>query len=238
MDGLPGWATLVRAPNPGPMTLDGTNTWLIRLPTGGRVAVDPGPLYDEHLRAVAAGGPLAGVLITHRHPDHVEGLDRLLEITDAGLLTEAPGVTPIATPGHTADSVSFLVDIDGERGVLTGDTILGRGSTVVAYPDGDLGEYLDSLTTLEGLGRIAVLPGHGPVLPDCAAAARDYLDHREARLEQVRAALRDGARTPREVVETVYRDVDPVLWPAAELSVRAQLAFLESSGANVRWDTP
>jgi glyoxylase-like metal-dependent hydrolase (beta-lactamase superfamily II) len=238
MDGLPGWATLVRAPNPGPMTLDGTNTWLIRLPTGGRVAVDPGPLHDGHLRAVAAGGPLSGVLITHRHPDHVEGLDRLLEITSSGLLEEAPGVTRLVTPGHSSDSVSYLVDIDGERAVLTGDTILGRGTTVVAHPDGNLGDYLRSLATLEGLGRIAVLPGHGPVLPDCGAVARDYLDHREARLEQVRAALRDGARTPREVVAAVYRDLDPMLWWAAEMSVRAQLTFLESPGANVRWDTP
>jgi glyoxylase-like metal-dependent hydrolase (beta-lactamase superfamily II) len=96
----------------------------------------------------------------------------------------------------------------------------------VAYPDGNLGEYLDSLALLELLGPLPVLPGHGPALADCAAAAAFYLRHRLARLDQVRAAVADGARNAPEVVETVYSDVDPVLWPAAELSVRAQLDYL------------
>src|SRR4029453_17558795 len=95
----------------------------------------------------------------------------------------------IATPGHTADSVTLVAGAGDERVVLTGDTILGRGTTVVAYPDGDLGDYLDSLGLLELLGRWPVLPGHGPALADCAAAAAFYLAHRRARLDQVRAAV-------------------------------------------------
>jgi glyoxylase-like metal-dependent hydrolase (beta-lactamase superfamily II) len=254
---LPSWATLLRAPNPGPMTLDGTNTWLLRLPGEQTYAVDPGPLDEGHLQAVAAAGPLAGILLTHGHPDHVEGVDRLVEITGAPVVTwpasdgpagdgpagDGPasngpaGVERIPAPGHTSDSVCFLIDVDGERAVLTGDTILGRGTTVVAFPDGDLGDYLDSLRRLERFGRIPVLPGHGPALADCAAAARYYLDHRHARLEQVRAALAAGAGTASEVVEMVYADVDRSLWPWAELSVRAQLAYLESRPHGVRWDT-
>jgi glyoxylase-like metal-dependent hydrolase (beta-lactamase superfamily II) len=144
----------------------------------------------------------------------------------------------LATPGHTADSVCFRVELGGERVVLTGDTILGRGTAVVAHPDGDLGAYLASLKRLEGLAGIPVLPGHGPALADCGAAARAYLDHREARLEQVRQAVMDGARTAREVVERIYADVDPVLWPAAEAAVRAQLAFLGSLPLDIGWDTP
>jgi glyoxylase-like metal-dependent hydrolase (beta-lactamase superfamily II) len=138
----------------------------------------------------------------------------------------ARGVRVLHTPGHTGDSVSFVVEGDGVPAVLTGDTILGRGSSVVAYPDGDLMAYLSSLRRLAELGDIAVLPGHGPVLASARVAAAAYLEHRLQRLDQVRAALASGDRTAEEVVRRVYADVDPALWPAAELSVRAQLAYL------------
>jgi glyoxylase-like metal-dependent hydrolase (beta-lactamase superfamily II) len=114
--------------------------------------------------------------------------------------------------------------------VLTGDTILGRGTTVVAHPDGVLADYLASLHRLSTLTGIAVLPGHGPELADAGVAASAYLAHREQRLEQVRAALALGDSTPTEVVVRVYADVDRALWPAAELSVRAQLAYLRAAG--------
>jgi glyoxylase-like metal-dependent hydrolase (beta-lactamase superfamily II) len=134
----------------------------------------------------------------------------------------------VATPGHTSDSLSFLLPADGA--VLTGDTILGRGSTVVAHPDGRLGPYLESLDRLHDLAEAgavtSILPGHGPVLADAMAAIEAYQEHRAERLEQVRAAVAAGADTPRAVVESVYADVDPALWPAAELSVRAQLDYL------------
>jgi glyoxylase-like metal-dependent hydrolase (beta-lactamase superfamily II) len=111
---------------------------------------------------------------------------------------------------------------------LTGDTVLGRGTTVVAHPDGVLADYLGSLRRLRELGDAAVLPGHGPELRSAGEAAERYLAHREQRLEQVRAAVQAGAVSARAVVELVYADVDPVLWDAAELSVRAQLAYLQS----------
>jgi glyoxylase-like metal-dependent hydrolase (beta-lactamase superfamily II) len=133
----------------------------------------------------------------------------------------------VATPGHTSDSLSFLLAAD--NAVLTGDTVLGRGTTVIAHPDGALGPYLESLRRLADLAPgTAVLTGHGPELPDVAAVATAYLAHREERLEQVRDALaRIGPQaSPRAVVEDVYADVDRALWPAAELSVRAQLEFL------------
>jgi len=143
----------------------------------------------------------------------------------------------VATPGHTADSYCLVVSLaDGSHpAVLTGDTILGRGTTVVAWPDGNLSAYLASLRGLAdlatgqevGVGQaVPVLPGHGPALADCAAAARFYLAHRRARLDQVRSAVAAGARTPAEVVAAVYQDVDRALWPAAEQSVRAQLDYL------------
>jgi glyoxylase-like metal-dependent hydrolase (beta-lactamase superfamily II) len=110
--------------------------------------------------------------------------------------------------------------------VLTGDTILGRGTTVVAWPDGDLGDYLESLGRLAAFDGRPALPGHGPALTDTAVAARFYHQHREARLAQVRAAVDAGVVEPADVVARVYADVDPVLWPAAEWSVRAQLAYL------------
>jgi len=258
----PSWARMIRASNPSPMTLEGTNTWIIdnalidnahvgkampidaRAPhrPGGLIVVDPGPLDEAHLRAVAACGPVALVLLTHRHPDHAAGARRFAELTGAQVLDRddfavdgaiAGGVLVLHTPGHTSDSVSFVVDIDGdEPAVLTGDTILGRGSTVVAaHPDGDLRSYLSSVDRLGQLGDLAVLPGHGPILPSVAVAADACLEHRAARLGQVRAARAAGDRTAEEIVRRVYADVDPALWSAAELSVRAQVAYLDGQSA-------
>ena len=238
-------AAVILAPNPGPMTLDGTNTWVLRAPGEDRsLVVDPGPLDEGHLAAVAATQPEL-ILLTHRHFDHSEGAQRLHDLTGADVLSLDPSftiggeslhvdgqsvtaagvtVTVIHTPGHSSDSLSLhLVDDDA---VLTGDTILGRGTTVVAHPDGVLADYLESLRTLREYGDATVLPGHGPELVSAGRVAQDYLDHREQRLGQVRAAVAAGAATAREVVEQVYVDVDQVLWPAAELSVRAQLDYL------------
>jgi len=239
-------AGVVLAPNPGPMTLEGTNTWVLRAEgSEGCVVVDPGPLLEEHLQAVAAAGPVEAILLTHGHFDHSEGAGRLAELTGASVRALDPrhrlgdeglddGAVVVGggleirvahTPGHSSDSLCLLLP----DAVLTGDTILGRGTTVVAHPDGVLADYLVSLQLLRDLGDLTVLPGHGPELPHAGLAAQHYLDHREQRLEQVRAALERGARTAREVVEIVYVDVDRVLWPAAELSVRAQLDYLAGS---------
>jgi glyoxylase-like metal-dependent hydrolase (beta-lactamase superfamily II) len=230
------------------MTLDGTNTWVLRAPgESGCVVVDPGPLIEEHLEAVAALGPVTVTVLTHGHPDHAEGADRFAELVGCDVVArdrtlcrggdpldvdgetwDAAGLrlTTLHTPGHTGDSICLVAEAGDERGVLTGDTVLGRGTTVVAHPDGRLGDYLTSLARIRFLGEVAVLPGHGPVLPDARAAAEAYLAHRADRLRQVEEAVAAGASTPREVVEAVYADVDPVLWDAAELSVRAQLDYL------------
>jgi glyoxylase-like metal-dependent hydrolase (beta-lactamase superfamily II) len=246
---MPGWCTLVRADNPSPMTLEGTNTYVLRAPGAhDGVVVDPGPLDEGHLAAVAALGPVALILLTHGHPDHAEGAHLFQEMTGAPmaaveprLVVDAEGlrggetftgvggltVRVVATPGHTSDSVSFVVEGD-EPALLTGDTILGRGSTVVAHPDGQLAPYLDSLARLRDLGPMLLLPGHGPVRADAAALAGEYLAHREQRLAQVRAAVAAGDRSARDVVRRVYVDVDASLWPAAELSVLAQLEYLST----------
>ena len=250
-------ATCVLAPNASPMTLDGTNTWVLADPDSGRaIVVDPGPNDARHLDAVAAAaGDVHVVLLTHHHLDHseaarsfaervgcgVRALDPALRLGDEGLGegdVVAVGdveVRVVATPGHTADSLSFVVG--SESAVLTGDTVLGRGTTVVAHPDGELGAYLESLVRLRDLAEAqelgAVWPGHGPVIEDALGALDHYLAHRRDRLGQVREAVRalDPSRPDlaRAVVEVVYADVDPVLWGAAELSVRAQLAYLHSS---------
>ena len=238
-------AGVVLAPNPGPMTLDGTNTWVLRAPGHASCAViDPGPLHEGHLAEVARCGPVEAILLTHGHPDHSDGARRLAELTGApvraldpahrvgaeglrdGEVVAAGGLElrVVATPGHTADSLSFTV----EGAILTGDTILGRGTTVVAHPDGVLAHYLDSLRRVGSFGDLTILPGHGPELASAGAAAAYYLAHREERLLQVRAAVDGGATTPAEVVAVVYADVDRALWPAAELSVRAALLYLET----------
>ena len=238
-------AGVVLAPNPGPMTLDGTNTWVLRAPGAtGCLVVDPGPLLEEHLAEVAALGPVEQVLLTHGHADHSEGARRFAELTGAPVRALDPAMRlgdeglgegdvvvggglelrVWATPGHSSDSLSFLLD----DAVLTGDTVLGRGTTVVAHPDGVLTDYLASLRRLAEVGELTVLPGHGPELPDAGAAAERYLAHRAQRLEQVRAAVAEGATTAEQVVERVYADVDRALWPAATLSVLAQLDHLRA----------
>ena len=251
-------ATGVLAPNPNMMTLDGTNTWVLREPGARRcVVVDPGPEIASHLDAVAdVAGPVADVLLTHGHLDHseaarsfaermgcgVRALDPAHRLGSEGLgdgdVVEVDGleIRVVGTPGHTADSLSFW--LPAEDAVLTGDTVLGRGTTVVAHPDGQLGAYLDSLHRLHALasdrGVAAVWPGHGPVIDDALGVLDFYLAHRAERLAQVRVALADLAGLPggmpqdpaRAVVEKVYADVDPVLWGAAELSVRAQIDYL------------
>jgi len=243
------YAGVVLADNPSPMTLEGTNTWLLRDDPARRsaVVVDPGPLDEGHLQAVlAAAGSVPLILLTHGHPDHAEGARRFHELTGApvyaldpahryggeglteGMIVAGAGieVQVLATPGHTSDSLSFRV-LDS---VLTGDTILGRGTTVVAHPDGVLAEYLQSLQRLSQLDAVSVLPGHGPELADAGVAARAYLAHREQRLDQVRAVLAERPQaSAMDVVERVYAEVDRAVWPAAELSVRAQLAFLRRS---------
>lgn len=254
-----GLASVLLQDNPSPMTLEGTNTWVLRAPGAEEcVVVDPGDDDPEHQRRVAAHGPVALVLLTHRHPDHAAGARRFAALTGAPVRALDPSLVlgsealgdgdvvaaagcelrVVATPGHTSDSLSFLLDGPGAGksgaggpAVLTGDTILGRGTTVIAHPDGALGPYLASLRRLADLADgTVVLPGHGPELPDAPAAARRYLAHREERLEQVRAALAalGASATPRQVVERVYAEVDRALWPAAEASVRAQLEYLRA----------
>ncbi len=257
----PGWATLVRADNPGPMTLSGTNSWVLALGGPGVVVVDPGPLIEGHLQRLLSYGQVTSTIFTHHHSDHAESVDRFAELTGERISAVDPalcrnggrpldgswriitgggsnrtgqtehwrglGLGVLPTPGHTADSVCLVVSgPDGDRAVLTGDTILGRGTTVVAHPDGDLGAYLDSLRALRDLGDIPVLPGHGPVLPSVRAVAEEYLAHRERRLEQVRAALSAGDTTAEQVVDRVYADIDPAVRFAALMSVQAQLAHL------------
>lgn len=255
----------VLAPNANMMTLDGTNTWVLREPGARRsVVIDPGPSIPAHLDAIAAeAGEVGVVLITHHHADHSEAAREFAERVGCGVraldpayrlgaeglgdgdVVEVDGleVRVVGTPGHTADSLSFL--LPAEDAVLTGDTVLGRGTTVVAHPDGQLGAYLGSLDRLHALAAAhdvrTIWPGHGPVIADALGALDFYIAHRRERLEQVEAAvaaLRDAPHPegiaadelPRRVVEIVYADVDPVLWGAAELSVRAQLAYLAERG--------
>jgi glyoxylase-like metal-dependent hydrolase (beta-lactamase superfamily II) len=243
LDGLPGWVTLLRAPNPGPMTLDGTNSWVLRAP-GEELGfvIDPGPLDEGHLRAIAEHAPFRAILITHGHHDHVEGAPRLSAMLggtpvlaadaehgaplDPQIESDGFRIRVLDTPGHTLDSVCFLAESGKARAMFTGDTILGRGSTVVAAPDGDLGAYLESLELISDFPDVPMLPGHGPAQPDVAAMAQFYLDHRRERLAQVEAALQSGADTPEKVVDLVYPDIDPAVRFAAIFSAKAQLDYL------------
>lgn len=248
---------LIRAPNPGPMTLEGTNTWVITDADFGALVVDPGPAIESHLQTVltACQPRLVMIILTHRHLDHSEGAGMLARqagcgvraadpqfrigtgALDAGTQLRLGAITleVLATPGHTSDSRSLLLSgPDRVNRLITGDVVLGRGTTVITYPDGDLAAYFESLDLLQNVvtarSVVELLPGHGPVVTDPAAWLSFYREHRHERLNQLRAALAAGDRTPGEVVARVYADVDRSLWPAAEQSVRAQLEYLEVHG--------
>ncbi|MDN5771535.1 MAG: MBL fold metallo-hydrolase [Microlunatus sp.] len=238
------------------MTLDGTNTWILGPSRGPSVVVDPGPLDEAHLgQVVEAAGEIQAIVLTHRHLDHSEGAARFSELSGAGVRAADPGyaialgpvdgrlddgarfevgdvtVRVLATPGHTSDSISLMVSGPDGTWLLTGDMVLGRGTTVITHPDGDLAAYLASIEALLRAVRdhdvSAILPGHGPVVTDPRGVLTRYRQHRLERLEQVREALRHGDETAAEVVARVYADVDRALWPAAEQSVRAQLDYLQ-----------
>lgn len=246
--------TLIRANNPGPMTLQGTNTYVLRASEGaGAVVVDPGPDDEAHLNAVLTeatkrGGRVELVLFTHWHEDHTESIDRFCDMSgaparafDAAYCRGAEPVTDgetitidglelqvLHTPGHTADSICVLLPHNGT--LLTGDTILGESTTVIAHPDGNLASYLHSLELLHQLtvsGQVREFsPAHGPAVTDPQQVIETTIAHRNDRLQQVRDAVAAGDQTAREVVERVYANVDRSLWQAAEWSVRAQLEYL------------
>ena len=246
------YVQLIRAPNPGPMTLDGTNTWVITDEHEGALVVDPGPAIQTHLEAILAvcSPRLVTIVLTHRHLDHSEGAAMLAERAGCGVRAADPqlrigpdgldggqlirvgalSLEVFETAGHTSDSRSLLLSgPDGISRLITGDMVLGRGTTVIT-PDGDLAAYFDSLDLLEGLVRTRnvaeLLPGHGPIVADPLPWLSFYRDHRRERLGEIRAALAAGDRTASEIVARVYANVDRSVWPAAEQSVRAQLDYL------------
>jgi glyoxylase-like metal-dependent hydrolase (beta-lactamase superfamily II) len=247
--------TLVLAPNPSPMTLEGTNTYLLGAPSSGAVVVvDPGPDLLVHREAVEAAlaerdAEVAAVVLTHHHADHAEAAGwaaswgvalhaftpRLVKaeaaaLRDGEVLSHAGvAIEAVHTPGHASDHLCLRVGDTGA--ILTGDHVLGRGTSVVAWPDGDMGAYLASLERLAALPADVLYPGHGPVVEDPAGKVAAYLAHRHEREEQVLAALRGGATTPAGIVAVVYADVDPILHPAAERSVRAHLDKLVAEGS-------
>jgi glyoxylase-like metal-dependent hydrolase (beta-lactamase superfamily II) len=247
--------TRVLAPNPSGMTLDGTNTYVVGDPGSGQaVLVDPGPDDAAHLAAVER--VLAGrearcvaVLVTHHHGDHAEAALPWGERFGAPVAAADPAVAGprgrvlaqgerlelagttigvVPTPGHTPDHLAFRLE---SGAVLVGDHVLGRGTSVVTHPEGDVVAYLESLRRVHDLGPSALYCGHGPELTEDPGAVLDfYLAHRAYREHQLLGALAEGARTVDELVATVYAEVPRQLWPAATQSTRATLAKLQVEG--------
>lgn len=243
--------TRVLAPNPSGMTLDGTNTYVVGARgTGQAVVVDPGPADHAHLAAVEAvlaarDARVVAVLVTHHHGDHAEAAapwgrrfgaqvaaadpavagpgGRLLAAGETlSLAGTSLGVVP--TPGHTSDHVAFRLE---SGAVLVGDHVLGRGTSVVTHPEGDVLAYLESLRRVHDLGPSALYCGHGPELTEDPLAVLDfYLAHRSHREAQLLQLLSGGAHTVAELVASVYAEVPREVWPAAAQSTRATLAKL------------
>jgi glyoxylase-like metal-dependent hydrolase (beta-lactamase superfamily II) len=214
----------VRADNPGPLTLSGTNTWVIgRDPAW---VVDPGPADETHLQTVAdiaaARGGAGGVALTHDHIDHTEGTPRLLEIL--GGVEVGPGpLEVVAVPGHSDDHVVFV----WQGAAFTGDAVLGEGSVFV---QGALGAYLDALRRLRAMDLRLICPGHGPVVLDPAAKLDGYLAHRLERERRLLDALQRGLRSEDELLDAAWSEVPAVLRPAAAITLQAHLGKLRDEG--------
>lgn len=240
----------ILAPNPSAFTLEGTNTWIVG--EGPSVVIDPGPDDAGHLLTVAdEAEPVDAILLTHRHPDHAPGAARLSAATGAPVYAlrpegeerpirhnqtlEAGGVPvrAIHTPGHTSDHLVFLVESEGA--LFTGDTILGRGTSVIDPPDGDMAAYVRSLGELLALRPRTIYPGHGPVVFDAVERIEAYLVHREQRERAVLEAVATGRSSPDEIVPEIYGDEVPeAMFPHAARSVLAHLLKLEREGRVAR----
>jgi glyoxylase-like metal-dependent hydrolase (beta-lactamase superfamily II) len=229
---LPDGVARVRAPNPSPMTLDGTNTYVV----AGWV-VDPGPDDDAHLQAIldAAAGGVVGIVLTHDHLDHAEGAARLADLA-GGVPVRHPGAGDdagpfevVPSPGHSLDSVCLIY----ENICFSGDTVLGEGSVFVPAGGGGLSGYLAALERLRGLELEAICPGHGPVVWDPRERVAHYIEHRLERERKVLAAIEAGADSSDEILERAWDDAPleiPVLRAAAAATLEAHLEKLREEG--------
>jgi len=235
----------VLAPNPGIRELEGTNTWIVG--DAPAIVVDPGPDDPGHLVEVArTAGSIGAIALTHDHPDHAPGAVPLRAMTGAPVFAARPAegmerirdgeqvsagsvaLEVVGTPGHTPDHVAFF---DARTGSLfTGDAVLGRGTSVIDPPEGDLAAYLRSLRRMRELAPRTIYPGHGPVVLRAIAKLDEYLDHRAMREAQVLSALGDASRTPEELAAEIYADYPPEVHELAARSVLAHLIKLEVEG--------
>jgi glyoxylase-like metal-dependent hydrolase (beta-lactamase superfamily II) len=232
MEIAPGHPEVLRivAPNPGPMTLEGTNTYIYG--ADPCVVIDPGDDDPGHLDAIRAAaaerGGIGLVLLTHSHRDHSEGADQLgaeVVLPEGG---EAHlGLRVLATPGHAADHVCFMAP----GGVcFAGDLVLGLGSTIVPPGGGSLAAYMSSLRLLQAEEIELMCPGHGPWITDPPARLAEYLEHRESRERRLVAALEEGERSRAALLATVWDDVPLELLPMAAMAMEAHLEKLEDEG--------
>ncbi|MEX2106790.1 MAG: MBL fold metallo-hydrolase [Solirubrobacterales bacterium] len=228
----PGHPDVIRivAPNPGPMTLEGTNTYVYG--ADPCVVIDPGdddPAHLDAIRSAAAGrGGIGLVLLTHSHRDHSEGADQLEAevVLPSGGEVHA-GLRVLATPGHAADHVCFIA----ASGVcFAGDLVLGLGSTIVPPGGGSLAAYMDSLRLLQEEALELIAPGHGPWVTDPAAKLAEYVGHREMRERRLLAALESGERSRAALLSQVWSDVPMELLPMAAMAMEAHLEKLEAEG--------
>jgi glyoxylase-like metal-dependent hydrolase (beta-lactamase superfamily II) len=225
IDTAPGHPEIARivAPNPGPMTLAGTNSYVVG--SNPAYVIDPGPEDAGHVAALheeaERRGGLAGILLTHSHADHAAGAPLL----DAPVVETGP-LEVVPTPGHADDHVCFVLD----RVCFTGDLILGEGSSFVPPDGGSLAAYLDSLRRIGELDLELLCPGHGPYVTDPAEKIREYIEHRADRERKLLAALEGGERSRARLLDAAWDDVPEELRPAAEIVMQAHLQKLEAEG--------
>jgi glyoxylase-like metal-dependent hydrolase (beta-lactamase superfamily II) len=220
----------VRADNPSPLTLTGTNTWVVgRDPAW---VVDPGPALPEHLDAVAAEvaarGGAGGIVVTHSHSDHVEGAPALSERLGVPVTRSGGPFEVLALPGHADDHVVYVAG----RAAFTGDAVLGQGSVFVS---GRLNEYLDGLRRLRALDLAVLCPGHGDEVWDPAAKLDEYLAHRAERERKLLAALDAGVRGEDALLDAAWADAPAAVRPFAAISLRAHLEKLREDGYSIHW---